>query len=404
MATANEIGRMLDQKRGELQEFVKTRTTSEGLNFEGEEIKAFNDRGGELKTLQEQFDGLQRAENLAKSNSDSIESGLTVHRSGVYGGAANGAYGAQGGSIKTLGDLFLESSEYKSQTREKFAVEMANSSLKAVLTGSVLPYPTQQPGAIPFAVRTPVVADLIPQTDTDQPSIVYLEQTLQSFGAAPVAEGALKPESDFAWTRRTAAFEVIAHWAKISLQSLEDAPAIRDIINQDLVRGLQLAEESQLLVGNGTSPQIQGFLTKTGVQTQAKGGVSVFEAFMSTLTKIRFTGFSNPTGAVFHPTNWQGVVTAQDTTGRFIFGDPAVLQQSMQLWGIPVRVTPAITLGTALVGDFQGYSRLWRRGGIRTVVDMTGDDLIRNLRTILAEERLALQISRAAAFCTLTGL
>ena len=35
-----------------------------------------------------------------------------------------------------------------------------------------------------------------------------------------------------------------------------------------LVLMMQLAEETQLLYGSGTAPQLQGFLTKTGLQDE----------------------------------------------------------------------------------------------------------------------------------------
>jgi len=410
MPTAIELGRQIDEKRQELIAFTQERKGEHGLELKGDDYDAIQQRSDEINRLAKEYDRALKAEKIVADNENALKAERQTAPHGLFS-----VQGGRGGMMfreqqpSDLGAAFVNSEEYKamvgSHSREaKYAVELHDSSLKAITTTDTLPYPMQQPGVVGYATRRPVVADLILQTDTDQPSIIYLEQTLQSFAAATVAEGGTKPESDFGWTRRTVPFEVIAHFAKISNQSLEDSPAIRDILNQEMVVGLQLAEETQILTGDGSTPNLQGFLTKTGVQTQAKGSDDIFTAFLKALTKVRYTGRANPDGAIFHPNDWQTLVTYQDSTGRFVFGDPSALMQSQTVWGVRSIVTDAMTENTALVGAFQTYSRLWRKGGIRVIVDTTGDDLIKNLKTVLVEERVALQISRAAAFCKLTGI
>lgn len=412
MPTALELGRQLEHKRGELEQFCASRLNSRGqFDFKSvDDLNEFNRRNAELAPLHDQWLKAVDVERASSANKDALGALKTINRAGIFGGTAtlsDGAYGYSG-RHKSIGAQFVESGAYKSSRndpRAEYSVEVEEGALKATLTtAQSLPYALQQPGAIPFATRRPVVADLLPQSSTDQPAVVYLEQTTQNFGADTVAEGALKPETSFGWTRRTVSFETIAHWIKVTNQTLEDSPAIRDVIDQQMLLGLQLAEEDQLLNGSGTAPDLQGFLTKSGVQTQAKGADNTFVAFMNALTKIRFTGRATPSGAIFHPNDWQDVVTYQDTTGRFIFGDPAALMQNMTLWGIPIIVTDAIAENTALVGDFQMYSRLWRKGGVRVIVGLEGDDLKRNQQTLVTEERAALQIDRASAFCVLTGI
>ena len=402
-----EAQKVLYNKQQELAEFVKANTNAYGeYTFSAGGIKAFNDRNAELEELCNEVEQA-RAIDSAMARSQEVKALTEIERRYPFPAASTN------GAVKGIGDYFVESEGYKAFRQAsgrpvEYAVEIPSHVLSATkattTTATALPYPMQQPGVIGYPTRRPVVADLIPQSDSDQPAIVYLEQTTQSFGAAPTAEADLKQESTFGWTRHTLPFEVIAHWTKVTNQAMEDIPSLRDRLNELMGVGLQLAEEDQILNGNGTTPQLQGFLTKSGVQTQAKGSDDVFTAFLAALTKVRFTGRATPTGAIFHPNDWQTLLTTKTTNGRFIFGDPALIQQTQTLWGVPYVVTDAMTENTSLVGDFASYSRLYRKNGIRLLVGTEGDDLKRNIQTMVVEERVALEIGRASAFCKLTGI
>jgi HK97 family phage major capsid protein len=414
MATASELGKLLAQKRGELQNLIETKSTPEGLDFNTDEIKAFNDRNEELNRLNDEYVAAKSIEDAARQNADELKALNGLDRKVPFANTNGADVREQAQATKSLGQIFVESQAYKSARENdmrhaKFDVTASsisiNDAVKTVFSTSTgyVPYPAQQAGYVPFAVRRPVVADLIPQTDTDAPSIIYMEQTTQTLAADTVAQGAVKPESAFAWTRRTTPMEVIAHTLPITNQALEDVPGIRDIIDQQMTLGVQLAEEDQILNGTGTTPDLMGFMNKTGVQTRALGGDDIFTAAMAAFTLVRFTGFADVTGGIVHPNDWLSVITLKDTTGRFIYGNPQD-QGPQRLWGVPIIVTTAMTENTALFGDFNMYSRLWRMHGIRLIVGYVNDDLVRNQQTLVAEERVTLQISRPSAFVKITGI
>lgn len=306
---------------------------------------------------------------------------------------------------KSFSDMVFGSEGFKNRRGKFFEAVLPDVELKTLLstTAGWAPETTRSGRLVDLAMRRPVISDLVPNTPTDQAAIKYMEETTFTNNAATVAEGGLKPESALAFTERSQPVEKIATWIPVTDEQLEDVDGMRSVIDNRLLMMLQLTEEVQLLTGSGTPPNLQGYLTKSGIQTQAKGADPTPDAVYKAMTKIRHTGFAEPSAAVFHPNDWQDVRLLRTADGIYIWGSPADPGPE-RIWGLNVVITTAETENTALVGDFRMFSEIRRKRGI--TVDTTNshsDYFIYNKMVIRAEERLALVIYRAAAFCTVTG-
>lgn len=425
MSAVEEKLSLLETKRAELSAlFQKHRA---GDTYDGDlPLQEVNDRWAELSRLNDDWETARKAEaadqeqkarfqELEFQNRTALDNLRSPTLPVPFSTGANGALRSTNGrgpavEGKTLGELFIEHADFKGRPHVSFTVAPLSIELEGIDTKTLMtrtagfpPETTRGPRLVYTALRRPVVADLIPQDPTTQSAIKYMEETTATNAAAPVAEGGAKPESALAYTERTQPVEKIATWLPATNEQLEDVPQLRTIIDDRLRVFLDLAEEGQLLTGSGTSPQLNGFLTKV-TQAQAKGTDPTPTAIYKAFTLVRWTGFAEPSGIIIHPDDWTDIVTLQDTTGRYLYGDPSEVGPE-RLWGKPVVVTPAITNGTALTGDFALYSHISRRSGIRIEVSNShGTYFVENKVAILAEERLSLEIYRSSAFAKVTGI
>jgi HK97 family phage major capsid protein len=225
-----------------------------------------------------------------------------------------------------------------------------------------------------------------------------------------VGEEGEKPEATLVTEDVAAPVKKIAVLIKVTDEMFADFPMMRDYVNTRLRFMVEAKEEQQLLNGTGAGNQITGILQTSGIQTQALS-TDIAETTMKAMTKVRSTGFFEPTGAVFHPNDWEQVRLLKDLNGQYFGGGPftgaygnnGIAKDS--IWGLPVVVTTAIAEGTGLIGAFRLGAQIWQREGVKVeAFDQNEDDVNFNRVTVRVEERLALTVYRPLAFCKLTGI
>lgn len=412
-----ELGEWIAEKTNEQASYFKSRRTQHGdFKMDADEVEIVRNRNKALEDANKRYEQLKDVDRIYQQTVDArkAQSEPAPHVP-FENGSPNTTQHAmsQGAAVKSLGQLFTESRTYKGvgfhNDMTQYAVDLKDfdftTYMKTTMTTAAgyAPANNRTNVTVDFAIRRPMVGDLVPTDATNVGTVKYMEETTFTNSAAGVSENAAKPESALAWTERSVPIEVIATYIPVTNQQLDDVPGLQGIIDNRLTTMVLLKEEDYLLSGTGTPPQMTGFLVKSGTNTQARGADSNVDAIFKGMQTVRTVGFAEPSGIVVHPDNWTTIRLMKTADGIYIWGSPSEVGPE-RIFGKSVVVTTAETTGTALTGDFQLYSHISRRMGVTVIVGMINDDLIKNKKTILAEMRESLEIYRAAAFTKVTGL
>ena len=240
------------------------------------------------------------------------------------------------------------------------------------------------------------IRDLLPVGVTTSNTIWMPYESATTNGIARVAEGAVKPQSDFTPAVTKWPIEKIATWIKFSEEILEDMPMFTSYLTTRWIELLKQAEDTKLLYGSGSS-DIKG-LTVSGaayVDVLASAAVDRWMVLDAAVTQCQVANW-NPNIILLHPTDAMKLRQTRSTTYEFINrpdGSPIVIN------GATVVITPAMTVGDFLIGDFNMGAQVWdRKAANITMYDQNEDDAKYNLIMAVIEERLALVTYQSTAF------
>jgi HK97 family phage major capsid protein len=366
---------------------------------------------------------------------------------------SNGA--EQRGSLSPS-DQFLLSDEYK-EWRARYSSPNAVGTTNPVVVGSLY---GQQPveldergnltgpqesraagliytggGAFPSGLMTPQrvpgffvpdrpelnVRDAFLNGQATGDTIEFFRETSFTNSAAFVAEATatspttlgqsgVKPESGFVLERATTTIEILAHWMAVTNKALQDAPQVRTLIDGYLMTGLAEVEDEALINGNGTTPNIRGLLNTTGIQVMDNAYYSAnavndagtdnedYNRILAARQAVRYVGRARATFVFLHPADHERFLTSTDANRQYMAGGPFTNADGIsRLWGLRVIETEAMDEFEFVVGDGR-KAAVWDRMAATISVGLINDQFIRNMQTILAEERVGFAVYRPPAF------
>lgn len=304
---------------------------------------------------------------------------------------------------RSVGSVVAESSEYTGfRGQGRFSVGVKSLITSGDGSAGSLIQPMRVPGIVAPPQQRLTIRDLLPIGRTSSNSVEFVRETGFTNNADVVSEGPAnpKPESSLVFEAAAAPVATIAHFIRATKQVLSDAGLLQGYIDARLTYGLKLKEEAQLLKGSGVGLNIDGLFTQAsafanpGVAVQAETAIDRLRLAILQAELAEYPA----DGIVISPIQWAAIELLKTTDNAYLFANPRQMS-APGLWGRPVVSTPAMGVDEYLVGAFGLGAQLWDREDANiTVSTEDRDNFVKNLVTILAEERLALTVYRPEAF------
>jgi HK97 family phage major capsid protein len=365
------------------------------MTTEIEELgRRFDAHHGEVKTL---FGDADKTLKGVSARINDIEQKMARRR--VSGS------GISDGEAKTLGAALVEHPEFANvatlaNARGKITLELKNIITSAAGVGGALVAPDFRPDPVLIQRRRLFVRDLVAPGSTISNAVTYPRQSVRTLAASVVSEGIRKPESTIAFDIQTAPVRTVAHWTKTSRQILDDAPQLQSTVNSELLYGLRLAEEAEILFGDGSGVHILGIVPQaTAYETGRNVALDTkFDTLAHALAQSE-VALLPATGIVMNINDLESLKVIKNTLGDYIgeggpFGPPITT-----VWGRLVVGTPVMSAGHFLTGAFLDGSQIFDRQGANVLISTENEsDFVENKATILCEERLAFTVRRPQAF------
>lgn len=260
-------------------------------------------------------------------------------------------------------------------------------------------------GVVANPLRAKRVRDLLPIGTTGNNLVEFTRENVFTNNAgpqysSPSTENVTKPESGITFTLEEAPVRTLAHWIPVSKQVLSDAQQMQSYLNVRLMQGLKVKEDLQVLAGDGTGANLSGILNAGNfiAAPSAVSGENALDRILRAMAAIAVDEML-PDGILLHPNDWADLQILKSTgDGEYLLGTPGSATDPT-LWGVPVVASTAITEGTFLAGAWAMGAQLWDREQASIQISFEdGNNFVKNMATILCEERLALTIYRPKAF------
>lgn len=301
--------------------------------------------------------------------------------------------------VKNLEGVRKEDFEHFKTSRRPFSWEQKDAATMVFGTqtsGQVVDN-AYVPGIFGTQRRNVRMRTLLPMGMTTGDKVPFVYQTGGEGAAAATLEGAGKTLFDKDIALKEAPVRKIAGYARISEELLNDLPAIQAFITNQGVEDLLDAEDTMILTGaNDTAPSFTGLTINALTSSAINANVTTsnpnkWDAIIGGLSALAASNYS-ANAIVVNPVDYYSMLMSKATSGgEYHNGNILIAGGVIYIAGIPVSVSTAITAGSFLLGDFARGAQLFQRDGISVrFYDQDQDNAIKNLVTIVIEERLTL--------------
>lgn len=393
-------------------------------SISGDKIAWIRGKNAEIEQVAEEVKGIREVAGIAESNlKEFFEAG------GVENYQDNGPKGS-----RSLGEAFTKSRAFKEigqtaavtvELKDIFSEAGGNFGTYSGENAAVgWPPESTRSGKVLLSAQRPPsqVVNYFPTATINQVAYKYMEETV--FGAVQhgteadgstaqtddgsglpqeINEGDTFTQAKLALVERSKTVEKLGVWIPMTDEQLEDVEGAQAYINQRLTAMMHMRVDTQLLNGDGSTPNLLGTLSVGGINTATQGSDSIPDAAYKMFTTIRTSAFAEPSVVFIHPTKWQNVVLLKDSTGQYIWGNPASNAGPESLWGVTVVPTTVCPSSKLVTGDYTTHaSFMVKRGLEMQVTNAHSDYFIKGKQALRMDLRALAVHFRPTAFGAVT--
>jgi HK97 family phage major capsid protein len=345
-----EVKNQLDQISAQIDARIEK---AQGQAVESAFGKADELLKGEIKNLEAKFNDIHSRIDAAEVAAKKTASGASARdfKSGLIEGIKKGA---------------LEGMINGTSRSASFEIKAGDMTVANNFTGEVIP--AQYVSGIKYDPTRPVhVRQLLPTGTTSSEVVRFVKESAYDNGAAPKNQGSTLNESDFDLTAYDANVRKIGTYFRISEEMLADTPQLTSYLAARAPEKLLTVEDTQLLSGNGTAPNLSGIITDA---TAFSGGSFVgqvtapnqFDVLVVAINQLALVNYT-PDYIMLNPTDFHKILLLKSTTNEYL-KDQVYMGLQPNFMGVPVVVNTAIPAGDYLVGNFAMGTQLWVRENI----------------------------------------
>lgn len=318
--------------------------------------------------------------------------------------------GDGGGAAESFGEQFIKTDQWKAVQEGRNGIarlEMKTAIINATGSDQPLVQADRLGGIQATPNRNLRVRDMIPAGPTTSNLVEFArENTFTNSAGAQVGESpevfenVTKAESGITFTLVQEPIRTIAHWIPASKQVLSDSGMLKSYIDGRMIYGLKLKEETQLLLGDNANGELNGIYTQaTAYTVQSPELTNELDIIREAIKQAQVSEYM-PNAIILNPQDWYDIDVKKvgSSDDRYVVGNPREFS-APNLWGLPVVITNSITSGTFLLGSFDIGAHIWDRE--QSSIEVSRDDgtnFVKNMVTILAEERMCVTVFRTEAF------
>lgn len=262
------------------------------------------------------------------------------------------------------------------------------------------------PGIVAEARQALKIRDVLSSRPTAMQMVDFVKVTNPLAIASPVPEASVKAENSLTFASVSEKVRTLATWIPATRQVLDDFSELLSFLETGLGYYVDLAEELELLAGDGTGEHLHGLLGQAASFNSAllpsiAMGWTRLDVVGAAIQQINAAKEIDPTFIVMNVNDWWRVRLTKDGFGRYILGDPQT-QVRPNIFGLDVVPTTSILQGTFLVGSGSpAAAEIRDRMGLQVEISTEHSDYFtRNLVAIRAEKRLVLVTKRPGSFCS----